>query len=203
MASLSTEGGRTMTTQKHLPKIKARRGFTKAQRVAIVTALHGVTPDEAEQLAIQLDDEPVSLLKLRTPKQAHNLYYYLTGLSLFEEDYGWAKYKHVGSWGSGNQHREDWEIIPREADKAMRLYGNPEYAAIILEAQLETVKANGLDIPRLAYSVISELQRRAKGHTLYNYDRWRSHDIRAYRLDSELKRLGPPLTAIGKSACAP
>lgn len=186
-----------MTTQAHLPKIKARRGFTKAQRVAIVTALHGVTPDAAERLTIQLDSEPVSLLEFRAPKQAHNLYYYLTGLPLFAD---MGEYQRRPSY---TDRPEDWEIIPREADKAMRLYGDPEYAAIILEAQLETVRVNGLDIPRLAYSVISELRHRARGHTQYGYRQWRSQDTRSYRLDSELERLGPPLTAIGKSACAP
>lgn len=186
-----------MTAQKHLPKIKARRGFTKAQRVAIVTALHGVTPDEARQLTIQLDDQSTSLLEFSQPKQAHNLYYYLTGLPLFAD---MGEYQRRPSYTG---RLEDWEIIPREADKAMRLYGDPKYAAIILEAQLETVRANGLDIPRLAYSVISELRRRATGYTLYDYHRWRSDDIRCYRLDSELRRLGPPLTAIGKSACVP
>lgn len=183
-----------MNTKNSLPKIKARRGFTKAQRMAIVTALHGVAPDETKRLTIQLDNQPVNLLRFRQPKQAHNLYYYLTGLPLFAD---MGEYQRRPSYTS---RLEDWEIIPREADKAMRLYGDPKHAAIILEAQLETVRANGLDIPRLAYSVISELQRRATGYTLYDYHRWRSADIRSYRLDSELERLGPPLTAIGRSA---
>lgn len=181
-----------MNTKNSLPKIKARRGFTKAQRIAIVTALHNVTPDETKRLTIRLDNQPVSLLGFRRPKQAHNLYYYLTGLPLFEE---YGEYKREGSRG---WRSEDWEVIPREADKAMKLYGHPGYASVILKAQLETVRANGLDIPRLAHSVISELQRRAKGHTLYDYHRWRSHDITSYRLDSELEKLGPPLTAIAK-----
>lgn len=178
-----------------LPKIIARRCFNKAQRQLIVQALHGITPNEAKQVTIELDDHPMSLLGFRKPQQAHNLYYYLTGLPLFPDDFGEYKRRNGYRYADSNDYER---IIPREADKAMRLYGHPTHAATLLEAQLETVKTNELDIPRFLYSVISELERRAQGETNYE-SRFRQWD-HTYRLGAAIDAFGPPLTPIGQNA---